>query len=183
VAARWVYLPVLGAPVLHAPILRFDLLQDWKVPIDGGRTFRGRRILGDNKTWRGAAAMTSGPLLATLLLSRSPWWRSKLPPEVRDAPAPALGLLLGLSVWAGELPNSFAKRQIGIAPGAQRSDAAGVALTVLDQGDFVLASALLLRPVWRMTPAQLAEAFATVAAVHLPIGVIGKLLGVRSSAL
>ena len=182
-AARWVYLPVLGAPLLHAPILRWDLLGSWKRPIDGGRSLRGRRLLGDNKTWRGAAAMTAGPLVATVALSRCGWWRSRLPAEVREASPAALGALLGLSVWVGELPNSFAKRRLGIAPGTQRSSPGGVALTVLDQGDFVLASALLLRPVWRMRLRDVAEAFATVAAVHLPISALGKLLGVRSSAL
>jgi len=44
---------VLGAPVAHAPILRFDFLQTLKKPIDGGRTLRGRRLLGDNKPGAG----------------------------------------------------------------------------------------------------------------------------------
>ena len=57
---RWVFLPVLGAALAHAPVLRFDLLRALKQPIDARTTFRGRRLFGDNKTWRGAAAMFSG---------------------------------------------------------------------------------------------------------------------------
>ena len=128
--ARWIFLPVLGAAVLHAPVLRFDLLRSWKRPIDGGRAFRGRR-------------------------------------------------LLGVSTVVGELPNSFAKRQLGIAPGTQRN----AALSLFDQADFVLAAWLLLRPVYRMSAREAAEVFAIVAAVHVPINVVGRLLGVRSSAL
>jgi hypothetical protein len=59
-SAPWLFLPVLGAPLAHAPVLRYDLLPALKRPIDGGRTLGGRRILGDNKTWRGAAVMFAG---------------------------------------------------------------------------------------------------------------------------
>jgi hypothetical protein len=48
--ALWVFLPVLGAYLAHAPVLRFDLLPSLKCPLDGGATFRGRRLLGDNKS-------------------------------------------------------------------------------------------------------------------------------------
>jgi hypothetical protein len=41
---------------------------------------------------------------------------------------------------------------------------------------------LFLLPVYRMTAREAAEAFAIVAAVHVPINVAGRLLGVRASA-
>jgi hypothetical protein len=174
--ARWLFLPVLGAPALHAPVLRFDLLRGLKRPIDGGRTWRDRRLLGDNKTWRGALVMTTGPLVATLALHRFAWYRRRLPVEVDPV---RLGVLLGVSTVAGELPNSFLKRRLDIAPGAQRN----AALSVFDQADFVLTAALLLRPVYRMSARETAEVFAIVAAAHVPINVIGHVLGVRTSAL
>lgn len=174
--ARWLFLPVLGAPALHAPILRLDLLRGLKRPIDGGLSWRGRRLLGDNKTWRGALVMTAGPLLATVALDRFDWYRRRLPD---DANPLVLGTLLGISTVAGELPNSFLKRQLGVAPGAQRNPV----LTVFDQADFVLTAALLLRPVYRMSARETAEVFAIVAAAHVPINIIGRVLGVRTSAL
>jgi CDP-archaeol synthase len=124
-AARWLFLPVLGAPALHAPVLRFDLLRPLRRPLDGGASWRGRRLLGDNKTWRGALVMTTGPLLATVVLHRFAWYRRRLPVEVNPL---LLGALLGIGTVAGELPNSFLKRRLGIAPGAQRN----AALTVFD---------------------------------------------------
>jgi hypothetical protein len=54
-------LPVLGAPVAHAPVLKWDLLAGLARPLDGGACLRGRRIFGDNKTWRGAAVMSTRP--------------------------------------------------------------------------------------------------------------------------
>jgi CDP-2,3-bis-(O-geranylgeranyl)-sn-glycerol synthase len=157
-------------------VLRFDLLRGLKRPLDGGLTWRGRRLLGDNKTWRGALVMTCGPVLATVVLHRFAWYRRRLPVEADPV---LLGALLGVSTVAGELPNSFLKRRLGIAPGAQRN----AVLTVFDQADFVLTAAVLLRPVYRMSARETAEVFAIVAAVHVPINLIGHVLGVRSSAL
>jgi CDP-archaeol synthase len=178
-AAPWVFLPVLGAPLLHAPVLRFDWLARWKRPLDAGATFRGRRLFGDNKTWRGAAVMSAGPMAATLALLRIPAYRARLPAPLRDTNPALLGAVLGLSTVAGELPNSFLKRQLDIPPGAQRN----LALTTLDQADFVLVAWPLLLPLYRMPPREAAECFAVVAAVHVPINLLGRALGVRRSAL
>jgi len=102
--ALWIFLPVLGAPILHAPVLRWDLLPALKRPLDGGRSFRGRRILGDNKTWRGALCMTAGVVLATVALWRWGWWRDQLPGAVRASSPIVVGLLIGLGTVGGELP-------------------------------------------------------------------------------
>jgi hypothetical protein len=174
--SRWLFLPVLGAAALHAPVLRFDWLKALKRPIDGGRRWRGRRLLGDNKTWRGAVVMTTGPLLATVVLHRLAWYRRRLPVEANPV---LVGTILGVSTVAGELPNSFLKRRLGIAPGTQRN----AALTLFDQADFVLTASLLLRPVYRMSARETGEVFAIVAAVHVPINILGRVLGVRDSAL
>ena len=44
-------------------------------------------------------------------------------------------------------------------------------------------AALLLRPVWRMTAREIAQVFAVVAAVHLPVNLVGYAVGARSSRL
>jgi hypothetical protein len=78
VTALWLFLAVLGAPLLHAPVLRWNLLPALARPLDGGRRWHGRRLLGDNKTWRGALCMTAGVVLATLALWQWPWWRAQI---------------------------------------------------------------------------------------------------------
>lgn len=181
--AMWVFLPVLGAPVAHAPVLKWDLLQALKIPVDGGRTLRGRRLFGANKTVRGALFMTGGPLIASVLLRRSSWYRRRLPDDVRRADPALVGLLLGLGVFGGELPNSFAKRQLDIPPGGQRKDAVGIAISLADQADFAVSSLLLLRFVWRWSARDAAEVLGAVTAVHLPLNVVGYAVGARSSLL
>jgi CDP-archaeol synthase len=166
---------------VHAPVLRYDLLRALKRPLDGGRTLRGRRVFGDNKTWRGALCMTAGVVLATVALWQWEWWRDQLPGAVRASTPVLVGLLIGLGTVLGELPNSFLKRRLSIAPGTRRRSPAGVALAVLDQGDLVLGIWVLLAPVWLMPVWLAAVAFAAIAAIHAVVNVIGYAIGARAA--
>ena len=167
---------MLGAALAHAPVLRFDLLAWLRRPIS-------ERLFGANKTWRGALVMTCGPVPLAIALDRLPAYRRRLPPAVLTAGPLATGLLLGLSSWLGELPNSFVKRRLGIPPGEQRRSPAGAVISVIDQADWVPAAWLLLAPVWRMRPREAAGVFVVVAAVHVPINIAGYAVGARSAPL
>jgi CDP-2,3-bis-(O-geranylgeranyl)-sn-glycerol synthase len=179
----WTLLPVLGAPALHAPVLRSNRLAALARPIDCGATLRGRRLLGDNKTWRGALVMATGTIAAAHALHHARWFRDRLPPELRDAGPSRYGPLLAIGTVAGELPNSFLKRQFGIAPGGRRWSPAGAVLILVDQADFVAGIWLALRPLWRMPPRDLAEAVAIVVGVHLTLNVVGYAVGARDTPI
>ena len=90
----------------------------YRWPIDGGLTFRGRRLLGDNKTVRGFLVMPLATASSFLLVSMTTAGRMPGLWPLRAHEYAALGLLAGAGFMAGELPNSFVKRQLGIAPGA-----------------------------------------------------------------
>ena len=161
---------MLGAVVLHAPVLRFDLLKPLRRPI-------ADRWFGANKTWRGALVMFTGVVLATGVF----WgW---MPDELRDEPWVVVGALIGLGTVAGELPNSFVKRRLGIAPGERRLTPAGLALVVYDQADFVPGIALALLPVWTMPLEVFAVGFVAVAAVHFLVNVVGYWIGAREQPI
>jgi hypothetical protein len=179
--ALWIFLPVIGAPLLHVWVLRGDLLRGLKRPLDGGLTFRGRRLLGDNKTWRGALLMCGGVLLATLVLSLWSWWWDRLPADVRDAGPLLYGFLLGLGVVLGELPNSFLKRQLDIAPGSQRTSLPGRLITLLDQGDLVIGIWVCLLPIYVMPVLWAVVAFAVISVIHFGINVVGYAVGARTA--
>jgi CDP-2,3-bis-(O-geranylgeranyl)-sn-glycerol synthase len=181
--AAFVFLPLLGSFLAHAPVIRFDLLAFLKQPVDGGATFRGRRILGDNKTWRGLLVMSAGVVAAAVLLARWPWYWAKLPPEIRSAGSLSFGVLLGAGAVLAELPGSFLKRQLDIAPGAQRRSLAGRLISVWDQGDFVVGAWIALLPIWTMTWRQAAASFVVVSAIHLAISGVGYALGIRKTVL
>jgi hypothetical protein len=180
-SALWLFLAVLGAPLVHAPVLRWDLLRPLKRPLDFGTTVGGRRVFGDNKTWRGALCMIAGVVLATLVLWQWGWWRDQIPDEVSDSTPLLVGLLIGLGTVGGELPNSFLKRRLDVAPGAQRRGRIGVLLSVLDQGDLVLGIWVALLPIWVMPVWLAAVAFAAIAVIHAAINVVGYAIGVRTA--
>jgi CDP-diglyceride synthetase len=183
-SAIWVFLPVLGGALAHAPVLTFDLLKPLKRPLDGGARFRGRRLFGDNKTWRGAIVIVLGVLAATLLLSLWDWWwDDQLPRDLTEHGPLLYGFLLGLGVVVGELPNSFLKRQMGIQPGTQRRSLGGVLLSIYDQADFVLVVWLFLLPIWAMAAWQAAFVFVVVAVVHLAVNVVAHAIGARETVV
>ena len=92
-------------------------------PLDFGRTWQNRRIFGDNKTFRGFVVMLpAGALtffLAGLVINRldpggplrSALW------DLTRVQWATLGFLASLGFLLGELPNSFVKRRLDIAPG------------------------------------------------------------------
>lgn len=171
-SAGWVFLPVIGAPIAHGPVLRWDLAEALRRPIS-------RPLFGENKTWRGAIVMTAGTTLAAVALARVPAYRRRLPEPIADANPVVVGGLLGLASWVGELPNSFLKRRIGIPPGEQLRAPAGVLLSVFDQADSVPLAVLLIRPIWKMSPRETAGVFGIAVAVHVPINLIGYAIGAR----
>jgi hypothetical protein len=130
-----------------------SLSQRFKVPIDGGLTFRGRRILGEHKTLRGFVVMV--PAAAASFTVLAAWLgTSRLWPLSLGAYA-SLGAVAGFGFMAGELPNSFVKRQIGIAPGMGATgpirSAAQFAIDRLDSGLGMLCAVRLLVPLSPMT--------------------------------
>ena len=158
--------------VLHAPVLRFDLLKSLKRPIDGGRGW-----FGANKTWRGALMMFTGVLLATGVV-----WEL-MPDSLQDESWVVVGALIGAGTVLGELPNSYLKRRLGIEPGARRLTPGGIALILYDQADFVPAIAICLLPVWTMPLDTLIIGFVAVAAVHLVVNVVGYAIGAREQPI
>lgn len=181
--APWLFLPLVGSFLAHLPVLRLDWFKGLKRPVDGGATLRSRRLFGDNKTWRGMIVMGAGVWVATGLLARWPWYWSKLPVELTTAGPAAVGLLLALGTVLGELPGSFIKRQLDIAPGAQRRSGVGMLISMWDQGDFVPGIAVLLIPLWVMPLRQIALSFVAVSVLHLAISGAGYALGVRKTVL
>jgi CDP-2,3-bis-(O-geranylgeranyl)-sn-glycerol synthase len=113
---------MVPAGLAHSFWLRSRRARRWRRPIDGGRTWRGRRLFGDNKTWAGFLVLppATGATFGLLALAVGHWradWEERLWPLTPGGYA-LLGCWTGLGFMAGELPNSFVKRQLGVAPGA-----------------------------------------------------------------
>jgi len=134
-------------------------------PVDGGRTLGGRRLLGDGKTWRGAAAgIGAGLAVAGALNLARPAVAGVLGVSLAGFPLrAALGLAAGAML--GDVVASFAKRRLDRERGA--------ATPGLDQLDFVvgaLALAALVAPAWTtatFSPVALAVVVVATPLLHL----------------
>jgi CDP-diglyceride synthetase len=147
----WLAVPVIVSGLVHLVVMKRDLFPALRAsPMDGGATFRGRRLFGDNKTWRGAAVTIVTMTVSAWALARLNACCVHIPALVPFAelhPA-AWGFLLGTGYIAGELPNSFLKRQLGIGPGASGQGLAGRVFWVVDQLDSLVGMLLFTWPIW-----------------------------------
>ena len=67
----WLAVPIIAAGLVHLAVMKLDLLPALRrSPMDFGLTFRGRRLFGANKTWRGAIVTIATTSLAAWLLAQ-----------------------------------------------------------------------------------------------------------------
>lgn len=102
-----------------SPVLVKGRFEALAVPMDGGRCWRGHRLLGDHKTWRGliAGAVTGVAVYELQRLVYAAGLIRSLALLDYDAFPIVGGLLMGVGALVGDAVKSFFKRQIGIPPG------------------------------------------------------------------
>ena len=180
----YLILPLLVAGAVHAPVIKKDLLPGLARPLDFGRSFRGQRLFGQNKTWRGVLLMSTVAVVVVLgqsLLYPYEPFRSLSIVDYSGTSWLALGLALGLSYSLSELPNSFCKRRLGIPPGGVSRKRAALQYLV-DQADSAvggtLALALFIGLGW-----DLALVFALGFVLHVGMDQLFFLFAVKRRAL
>lgn len=149
----WLALPVIAGGLLHIVAIKMDVLSPLaRMPVDGGLTWRGRRLLGDNKSVRGVILMISATTLCAvvqgLLESHVEWARALSLPGAGRLDPVRWGLLLGTGYVVGELPNSFIKRQLDVAPGGAANGWLGPTFWVIDQVDSLIGVLVSMRNAW-----------------------------------
>jgi hypothetical protein len=182
----YLLLPLLGGALVHGVCMRFEWLAFLKRPIDGGRSWRGRRVFGHSKTWR-------GPLLVAVG-SASVWWLQQHAlhavhvlaalerVDYRTLPGAGFGALAGFVAELGELPNSFVKRRLGIGPGETARGPLALLFYLWDQLDVVIAYLLAIACVVPLTSIGVAAALVVGAAIHPLLTLMGYALRMRPTA-
>jgi CDP-2,3-bis-(O-geranylgeranyl)-sn-glycerol synthase len=146
-------------------------------PIDGGRTWNGRRLLGDGKTWRGTAAGTAAGVVLAVALNAV----NSAVSAVLGFPLPTFPLVVAVTLafgaMLGDILASFLKRRLDRERGAPTPG--------LDQLDFVVVSlglTALVAPRWFGAtfplPALVAVVLATPV-LHVVTNVVGYALGFK----
>jgi len=136
----FLFVPAYAANM--SPVLVAGRFEALAVPMDGGRSWRGRRILGDHKTWRGllAGAVTGVAVYELQRLAYRAGFVRSLALLDYDAYPVIGGLLMGVGALVGDAVKSFFKRQVGIAPGRSWPG--------FDQLDFYLGAWACLAPLY-----------------------------------
>ena len=148
-----VALAFVVAGAIQAKWLYSRMARRFGMPLDGGRTFCGQRIFGDNKTWRGFVVMMPATGVAFFLMGLI---HRRLQFDIETGMIDGLWQLdlwqYGLlGCWSGfgfmlaELPNSFLKRQLKLNPGeSPQQPWAHTLCFILDQIDSVVGALLAI---------------------------------------
>lgn len=146
-------MPAIIAGILTMVWCKLPILPSLNKPIDGGiHLWDGRRLFGDNKTWKGLlgylimnvmTALLWGGIIgkSARLLQHNYFYKNMqnhLPYNL------LLGILLGLGYALFELPNSFLKRRLDIVPGKTDSGLRKIFFVFMDQADSVVGCALVV---------------------------------------
>ena len=151
-------MPTIMAGIFNMIWCKMSFLKALSVPMDGGRKLAdGKRIFGDNKTWKGFLGYIVLNLLMTCIWG---WlcamWNIELynffyiNHENILANNILIGILMGLAYSLFELPNSFIKRRLDIVPGKTSSGTKKYFFIVLDQADSVIGCVLAISLFYNM---------------------------------
>ncbi|WP_458207480.1 CDP-2,3-bis-(O-geranylgeranyl)-sn-glycerol synthase [Haladaptatus sp. NG-SE-30] len=147
-------------------------------PIDGGRTWNGKRLLGDGKTWRGTiGGIAAGAVLALALNAiHTPVAEAGI--TLPDAFPFVVVLAMPTGAMLGDMAASFLKRRTGRRRGAS--------FPGVDQLDFVVMALLftsLSAPEWTLDTFSLPVLTVVVLVtplLHLTTNVVAYVLGLKN---
>jgi hypothetical protein len=182
----YLFLPLLVGLALHGFSIKYDILSFLCRPIDRGRKFRGKRIFGDNKTYRGVTVVSLGTAigfgLQSLLFHRIASVRNVELFDYAFFKSLALGGAVGVAAMLSELPNSFIKRQFEIAPGTAAKGWKALIFYIYDQIDFLLGAWLVLATLVPVTAGRVLLSSGLLLIAHQVMSSVGYALGMRRTA-
>jgi CDP-2,3-bis-(O-geranylgeranyl)-sn-glycerol synthase len=166
------FLFFLPAGVANAtPVLanRIPLLNRWRTAMDLGWSWRGRRLVGNNKTWRGFVAGTACAGLTAVLIYPLSNFSDRLLETL------VIGLVLGAGALLGDAVESFAKRQLGIT--------AGHSWFPFDQLDYIVGGLLLAWPLVHLDWTMVLMVLVLFFGLHLLVAYLAYLLGLKDKPI
>ena len=182
--ALWLAVPIVLAGTVHIAVIHrgwFAALA--RLPLDGGVTLQGHRLFGDNKTVRGATTMLvatiAGVAVQAMLFHHVSWARKLSLVDLDHVSPLAWGALLGGGYVAGELPNSFVKRRLDIAPGAAAPGKLATPFWILDQLDSLAGVLASMSIVWVPSLGIAALLTAVALCVHPAMALLMVALGLK----
>ncbi len=167
--------------MLFIACIHYGLLARFDRPIDRGLKLAGKRLFGDNKTWRGVLIYCAlAPVICALL-----WLLLTTPLQSFTHPVFAhnplvLGMVYALSYTTGELLNSFMKRRLGIVSGGTAVHPfAARAQRIGDTLDGILVVTCALLVIYHVSVVSLLIGCVLSVAAHLGTDAIMRRVGLK----
>jgi len=166
--------PVYFANMMPVFVKKIPFLD---VPMDFGKKYKGIRLLGNNKTWRGLIAAVIGAAIIfkiQVLLYPLDFF-TRLSIVNYTTMWVWLGAMLGLGAILGDAVKSFFKRRKKIKPGKSWMP--------FDQIDYTLGALLFAYPWMGFKVNEVLFIVIVSAVLHMAVNYIGFLLGINKSKL
>jgi len=153
-------IPVILAGILNMVWVKLPYMASWTRPIDNKKCFfDGKRIFGDNKTWKGFFGMIifamSSTVIWGLICKMAPYLNAHNYLYINHNNSLAfnasIGSFLGLAYAVCELPNSFLKRRVDIIPGKTAEGLKSVFFVLLDQADSIFGCVFVILLLYKMS--------------------------------
>ncbi len=184
-------LPVIFAGCCNMIYVKLPVVRGRNAPIDGYRTASdGKRIFGDHKTWQGFIGMILFTglwmVIFTWVCTHIDWARSMAIVDYSRWHFPAeaflYGILWGFGYVLFELPNSYIKRRIDIAPGKNAFGWKGLCFLFVDQADSVLGCMVFMLVFYRPSAQEALMIFVLGVGIHYAINILLYLVGLKNQA-
>lgn len=181
-------LPLIIGGVANMIWVKSSVFNGLKTPMDAGLCLSdGKRLWGDNKTWKGfigmivLTALAMSGVQAMVIALDGAHALSMIPFRSWSFPFSGLlfGGLWGLAYVLSELPNSYIKRRIDIDPGTNSRGLKGALFLIVDQADSIVGCALLLPLFFAATWGDAIAFIVTGTVVHLVINVLLFFVGLK----
>lgn len=168
-AAILFFLPAGIANMTPVIASKTPLLKAWQTPMDLGISWHGKRLFGDNKTWRGLIAGTlMGGITAKAVAHI-------LPAAAMTKYVFLTGCLLGLGALLGDAVESFIKRRLNIP--------SGHTWFPFDQTDYIIGGLVAVSPLVLLPWWAIATILVIYFGLHMLVVYIGYLWGVRDKPI
>lgn len=146
-------MPVILAGVANMAFVKSELFSWAYYPMDNYKILKdGKRLFGDNKTWKGFFGMIAFGIIFQILWA----WVNRTVPFLSQHHFIyqkhentlqlniTLGFLLGFAYVICELPNSFIKRRLSIQPGKAANNYLKFPFIFIDQIDSIIGCVLVI---------------------------------------
>lgn len=181
-------MPVILAGIFNMVFCKMSIFETIKKPIDNYKTFvDGKRIFGDNKTYKGFLGMIFLGIISSVLwgfLCSNNYYLQSYNLFYKNYDNTItynilIGFLLGLIYVVFELPNSFIKRRLNIVEGKTATGLLGFLFIFIDQADSLFGCVAVINIFYKLTFVQYILFVFVGACTHIVINITLYFLKIR----